>query len=65
MCPISVIMGSKLLSSQRPQVHIGAVRLYDSYHCSRYNTNTGKLTTEMFEAAFPELRQRLTRCARA
>jgi uracil-DNA glycosylase family 4 len=25
--------------------------LTDSYHCSRYNTNTGKLTAEMFEAA--------------
>lgn len=25
--------------------------LVSSYHCSRYNTNTGKLTTEMFEAA--------------
>lgn len=24
-------------------------RLYDSYHCSRYNTNTGVLTTAMFE----------------
>ena len=23
--------------------------LFDSYHCSRYNTNTGVLTTEMFE----------------
>lgn len=23
--------------------------LYDSYHCSRYNTNTGRLTAEMFE----------------
>ena len=23
--------------------------LCDSYHCSRYNTNTGRLTTEMFE----------------
>ena len=22
--------------------------LFDSYHCSRYNTNTGRLTTEMF-----------------
>jgi len=27
----------------------GGVRLFDSYHCSRYNTNTGVLTTEMFE----------------
>ncbi|MBR9970508.1 uracil-DNA glycosylase [Magnetospirillum sulfuroxidans] len=26
--------------------------LVDSYHCSRYNTNTGRLTTEMFHAAF-------------
>ena len=26
-----------------------SVALIDSYHCSRYNTNTGKLTSEMFE----------------
>ncbi|MEL7297610.1 MAG: uracil-DNA glycosylase [Pseudomonadota bacterium] len=26
--------------------------LVDSYHCSRYNTNTGRLTAEMFEAVF-------------
>ncbi|MFT5180421.1 MAG: uracil-DNA glycosylase family 4 [Alphaproteobacteria bacterium] len=26
--------------------------LTDSYHCSRYNTNTGRLTTEMFETVF-------------
>jgi uracil-DNA glycosylase family 4 len=25
-------------------------RLYDSYHCSRYNTNTGRLTPAMFDA---------------
>lgn len=25
--------------------------LVDSYHCSRYNTNTGRLTAEMFEQA--------------
>ncbi|MEX0628747.1 MAG: uracil-DNA glycosylase [Cucumibacter sp.] len=24
--------------------------LFDSYHCSRYNTNTGRLTAKMFEA---------------
>ena len=30
--------------------------LADSYHCSRYNTNTGVLTTEMFEAVFSEIR---------
>lgn len=26
--------------------------LIDSYHCSRYNQNTGRLTTPMFEAVF-------------
>lgn len=33
------------------QLHTGIV-LVDSYHCSRYNTNTGRLTAPMFEAAF-------------
>jgi uracil-DNA glycosylase family 4 len=28
------------------------VVLIDSYHCSRYNTNTGRLTTAMFEDVF-------------
>lgn len=26
----------------------GGIELFDSYHCSRYNTNTGRLTGEMF-----------------
>ena len=30
--------------------------LFDSYHCSRYNTNTGVLTPEMFDAVFAEAR---------
>jgi uracil-DNA glycosylase family 4 len=34
----------------------GRYRLYDSYHCSRYNTNTGVLTAEMFEAVFARVR---------
>jgi uracil-DNA glycosylase family 4 len=33
--------------------------LADSYHCSRLNTNTGRLTPEMFEAVFEELGRRL------
>ena len=28
------------------------VRLFDSYHCSRYNTSTRRLTTAMFERVF-------------
>lgn len=30
----------------------GGPLLIDSYHCSRYNQNTGRLTDEMFEAVF-------------
>jgi uracil-DNA glycosylase len=33
--------------------------LADSYHCSRLNTNTGKLTAAMFEAVFAALLLRL------
>jgi uracil-DNA glycosylase len=33
--------------------------LADSYHCSRLNTNTGRLTTEMFEAVIAALAERL------
>ena len=35
------------------------VALADSYHCSRLNTNTGKLRTEMFEAVIARLAERL------
>lgn len=35
---------------------IGSLRVFDSYHCSRYNTNTGVLTTEMFHAVFGRVR---------
>lgn len=37
----------------------GNYRLYDSYHCSRYNTNTGVLTTEMFHGVFAQVRRDL------
>jgi uracil-DNA glycosylase len=36
-----------------------AVKLYDSYHCSRYNTNTGVLTPEMFRNVFAAVRAEL------
>lgn len=38
---------------------IGGVTLFSSYHCSRYNTNTGVLTPEMFRAVFRDVRQYL------
>ena len=41
-------------------VHIAdTFKLYDSYHCSRYNTNTGVLTTDMFRNVFARVRQDL------
>jgi uracil-DNA glycosylase len=33
--------------------------LFDSYHCSRYNTNTGVLTQAMFVEVFSAARRRL------
>ena len=41
------------------------VRLFDSYHCSRYNTNTRRLTTAMFEAVFTRIAQHLGSLHRA
>ena len=38
---------------------IGDYVLTASYHCSRYNTNTGVLTTPMFEAIFASVRAAL------
>jgi uracil-DNA glycosylase family 4 len=35
---------------------IGKVRLFVSYHCSRYNTNTGVLTPKMFQDVFAAAR---------
>ncbi|HEY0328731.1 MAG TPA: uracil-DNA glycosylase [Rhodopseudomonas sp.] len=37
----------------------GRVRLYDSYHCSRYNTNTRVLTPQMFREVFARVREDL------
>jgi uracil-DNA glycosylase family 4 len=35
--------------------------LFDSYHCSRYNTNTGVLTEAMFRQVFASVRAELDR----
>jgi uracil-DNA glycosylase family 4 len=48
-------------SAAAPFVHgavhsAGALKLYDSYHCSRYNTNTRVLTPEMFRSVFAQVR---------
>lgn len=33
------------------------LRLFDSYHCSRYNTQTRRLTPEMFQAVFEAIQK--------
>jgi uracil-DNA glycosylase len=37
----------------------GGLALFDSYHCSRYNTQTRRLTPAMFESVFGEIAQYL------
>jgi uracil-DNA glycosylase family 4 len=41
------------------QAEIGDLTLFSSYHCSRYNTNTGMLTPQMFRAVFASVRRTL------
>jgi uracil-DNA glycosylase family 4 len=38
---------------------VDGITLFDSYHCSRYNTNTGVLTAEMFRKVFAAVRRYL------
>ncbi len=55
------VMGGRL--PKAPFGHLNEHRmpdgrmLIDSYHCSRYNQNTGRLTAEMFEAVFARARE--------
>jgi uracil-DNA glycosylase len=51
----------KLRSAAAPFAHgamhrAGRLKLYDSYHCSRYNTNTGVLTPDMFRSVFARVK---------
>ena len=53
-----------------PFVHGGRTRagsfdVFASYHCSRYNTNTGRLTPAMFQSVFADIRQTLDSAGRA
>jgi uracil-DNA glycosylase len=38
----------------------GGLTLYDSYHCSRYNTQTRRLTEAMFHAVFASIKEELS-----
>jgi uracil-DNA glycosylase len=57
----TVLKTLKLRAAAAPFTHgavhqAGHLRLYDSYHCSRYNTNTGVLTDEMFRSVFAQVK---------
>jgi uracil-DNA glycosylase family 4 len=64
----STLRALKLKLAQFPFAH-GArhpltptgLSLFDSYHCSRYNTNTGVLTEAMFAQVFASIRAELDR----
>ena len=61
----SVLKTLKLRAAQAPFAHgamhqAGRYRLYDSYHCSRYNTNTGVLTPKMFRSVFAKVKADLS-----
>jgi uracil-DNA glycosylase len=60
----------KVLGGRLPKAKFGHLNehtmpngrvLIDSYHCSRYNQNTGRLTREMFEAVFERAVERICR----
>jgi uracil-DNA glycosylase family 4 len=61
----SVVQALSLRAAGVPFTHgathdvLPRARLFDSYHCSRYNTNTGVLTPEMFRAVFAAVRAHL------
>ena len=46
----------KFAHNARHEFGLGLV-LIDSYHCSRYNTNTGRLTEDMFKDVFMTIRK--------
>ena len=63
----AVLMAAGVKPSQLPFRH-GArhtlpsgLALFDSYHCSRYNTQTRRLTAAMFEAVFADISNYLQR----
>jgi uracil-DNA glycosylase family 4 len=50
------LKGSAAPAGHGVEFDAGPYRLFNSYHCSRLNTNTGRLTPEMFKAVFASVR---------
>ena len=61
----AILMALGLRRSERAFGHAavhalpGGATLFDSYHCSRYNTQTRRLTPAMFDAVFAAVRAHL------
>ena len=60
----AVVKGLGMRQAEYPFGHAAVhdaehFRLLDSYHCSRYNTNTRRLTESMFDAIFAQARKLL------
>lgn len=59
----AILIALDLKTKEFPFIHHNIYRLHNScylvdcYHCSRYNTQTKRLTTEMFEAVFKSIRK--------
>ncbi|HSZ52373.1 MAG TPA: uracil-DNA glycosylase [Caulobacteraceae bacterium] len=51
--------GSSGLGGHATETPVGPYVLINSYHCSRLNTNTGRLTEPMFHAVFERARELL------
>ena len=51
--------GRSFLSATAFAHPIDGLTLFDSYHCSRYNTNTGVLTEDMFRSVFAATRSEI------
>jgi uracil-DNA glycosylase family 4 len=50
------LKGSTAPAGHGTETDAAGYRLFSSYHCSRLNTNTGRLTPAMFEAVFERVR---------
>ena len=50
------LKGAAAPSGHGVEFDAGPYRLFNSYHCSRLNTNTGRLTPAMFEGVFRSVR---------
>ncbi len=62
----AVLSSLRLKPKDHPFAHgnihdLGKHTLHDSYHCSRYNTQTKRLTREMFEEIFEEIGRKACR----